>query len=98
MILYERLFCFVKKVFLSVLYACTTILERGVTFPNIDVIVYEADHQVFNTASLVQISGRVGRKAEYPTGKIIFIHKGKTKSINEAIKQIKLMNQKAGFE
>jgi competence protein ComFA len=76
----------------------TTILERGVTFPNIDVIVYEADHQVFNTASLVQISGRVGRKAEYPTGKIIFIHKGKTKSINEAIKQIKLMNQEAGFE
>lgn len=75
----------------------TTILERGVTFSNINVIVYEADHQVFNTASLVQISGRVGRKSDFPTGKITFIHKGKTRSINEAILQIKRMNKEAGF-
>lgn len=75
----------------------TTILERGVTFPNIDVIVFEADHRVFNRASLVQISGRVGRKKEFPTGNVYFLHTGKTKAINQAIRQIKEMNQKAGF-
>lgn len=75
----------------------TTILERGVTFPNIDVIVFEADHRVFNTASLVQISGRVGRKKEYPTGHVYFLHTGKTKSIKQAIHQIKSMNERAGF-
>lgn len=75
----------------------TTILERGVTFPNIDVIVCEADHRVFNQASLVQISGRVGRKKEYPTGSIYFLHNGRTREMNKAIKQIKEMNQKAGF-
>ena len=76
----------------------TTILERGVTFPNIDVIVCEADHRVFNQASLVQISGRVGRKKEFPTGQISFLHNGRTKEMKKAIKQIKEMNQKAGFK
>lgn len=76
----------------------TTILERGVTFPNIDVIVLEAEHPVFNTASLVQIAGRVGRKADYPTGQVSFIHQGKTRHMNQAIKQINEMNQKAGFK
>ncbi|HCM90641.1 MULTISPECIES: DEAD/DEAH box helicase [Vagococcus] len=75
----------------------TTILERGVTFPNIDVIVCEADHRVFNQASLVQISGRVGRKKEYPTGHVFFLHNGRTRELNKAIKQIKEMNRKAGF-
>ncbi|MDT2848554.1 DEAD/DEAH box helicase [Vagococcus carniphilus] len=75
----------------------TTILERGVTFPNVDVIIYEAHHRVFTQASLVQISGRVGRKKEFPTGDIYFLHSGKTKEINQAIKQIKMMNERAGF-
>ena len=76
----------------------TTILERGVTFPGIDVIVFEADHRVFNTASLVQIAGRVGRKKEFPTGHIYFLHTGRTRAIKQAISQIKWMNQKAGFK
>lgn len=75
----------------------TTILERGVTFPNIDVIIFEAQHRVFNQASLVQISGRVGRKKEYPTGKIYFLHTGKTRAMKEAIEQIKRMNERSGF-
>ncbi|MEG0550508.1 MAG: helicase-related protein [Vagococcus sp.] len=76
----------------------TTILERGVTFPNIDVIVYESHHRVFNAASLVQISGRVGRKEEYPTGSIYFLHSGKTKAMRQAIEQIKEMNHRGGFK
>src|SRR5699024_1563318 len=35
----------------------TTILERGVTFPSIDVVVIQANHKVFDEAALVQIAG-----------------------------------------
>lgn len=46
----------------------TTILERGVTFPDIDVFVLGADDPVFSTAALVQIAGRAGRRADAPDG------------------------------
>lgn len=36
----------------------TTILERGVTFPSVDVMVLDAGHTVFDEAALVQIAGR----------------------------------------
>lgn len=70
----------------------TTILERGVTFPAIDVIVLGSEDDTFTMASLVQISGRVGRKGYAPTGKVFFCHFGKTKASTGAIKQIKQMN------
>lgn len=76
----------------------TTILERGVTFPAIDVIVLDAGHDVFNTAALVQIAGRAGRHPADPTGEVLFIHDGKTKAMVEAIHLIKRMNRKAGFK
>ncbi len=76
----------------------TTILERGVTFENVDVIVFEAHHRSFTKASLVQISGRVGRKKEYPTGNIYFLHSGRTQNIKEAINEIGQMNERAGFK
>ncbi|MDY0405082.1 helicase-related protein [Virgibacillus sp. 179-BFC.A HS] len=55
----------------------TTILERGVTFPSVDVAILDAGHDVFDEAALVQISGRAGRSAEDPTGEVIFFHGGK---------------------
>ena len=73
----------------------TTILERGVTFPNIDVLVIGAEDPTFTTASLVQIAGRVGRKAEYPTGHLCFAVYGKTTALIHACQQIKAMNQLA---
>lgn len=76
----------------------TTILERGVTFPAIDVVVLDAGHSVFNTAALIQITGRAGRHPADPTGEVLFIHDGKTKAIVEAIRLIKRMNKKAGFK
>jgi competence protein ComFA len=39
----------------------TTILERGVTVPTVDVHVWQAAARVFNATSLVQIAGRAGR-------------------------------------
>ncbi|OFU48053.1 DEAD/DEAH box helicase [Aerococcus sp. HMSC10H05] len=73
----------------------TTILERGVTFANIDVIVLGSEDQTFTTAALVQISGRVGRKPKWPSGAVYFLHYGKTKASNAAIQQIKSMNNQA---
>ena len=73
----------------------TTILERGVTFPNIDVLVIGAEDRTFTESALVQISGRVGRSPKFPTGEVTFYHHGWTKEMKRAIKQIKMMNQLA---
>ncbi|TMT00643.1 DEAD/DEAH box helicase [Apilactobacillus kunkeei] len=73
----------------------TTILERGVTFPGIDVIVFGAEDEVFSTSSLVQIAGRVGRKIDRPTGEVLFLAEENTLAIQSAINQIKYMNKKA---
>ena len=37
----------------------TTILERGVTFPCVDVFVVEANHRLFTKSSLIQIGGEL---------------------------------------
>lgn len=47
---------------------CTTLLERGITVPSVQVLVYRADHPVFTCASLVQIFGRIGRTFQDPFG------------------------------
>lgn len=73
----------------------TTILERGVTFPNIDVLVIGAEESIYSESALVQIAGRCGRSADYPTGEVIFFHDGKTLAMKRAIKQINQMNQLA---
>ena len=75
----------------------TTILERGVTFPYVDVFVVEANHQLFTKSSLIQIGGRVGRSMDRPTGQLIFFHDGINRSIKKAIKEVKEMNQEAGL-
>ena len=75
----------------------TTILERGVTFPCVDVFVVEANHQLFTKSSLIQIGGRVGRSMDRPIGQLIFFHDGINRSIKKAIKEVKEMNQEAGL-
>lgn len=77
------------------LLVSTTILERGVTFVNCQVFIIGADHPQFTKSSLVQMSGRVGRKAEFPTGKLIYGHYGKSRSMIEARDEIRRMNQAA---
>ncbi|PLR78251.1 DNA/RNA helicase [Bacillus sp. V3-13] len=73
----------------------TTILERGVTFPNIDVAVLGAEERIFTESALVQISGRVGRSEDFPDGNITFFHYGKTEEMVKARKQIIKMNKEA---
>ncbi|MCQ6277124.1 DEAD/DEAH box helicase [Bacillus sp. V3B] len=73
----------------------TTILERGVTFPNIDVAVFGAEDRIFTESALVQIAGRVGRSSDHPSGDITFFHYGKTDNMVKARRQIILMNKEA---
>jgi competence protein ComFA len=73
----------------------TTILERGVTFPNIDVAVVGSEEKIFTESALVQIAGRVGRSAQHPSGDITFFHYGKTEAMVKAHKQIIQMNKEA---
>ncbi|KMY52469.1 helicase [Peribacillus loiseleuriae] len=73
----------------------TTILERGVTIPRLDVAVIGAEHQVFVESALVQISGRVGRSVDHPIGNITFFHYGKSEEMVKAILHIENMNREA---
>ncbi|MFC3886523.1 DEAD/DEAH box helicase [Bacillus songklensis] len=77
------------------LLVTTTILERGVTVPNIDVAVLGAEDDIFTESALVQISGRVGRSAQFPDGDLVFFHYGKTKNMLLAKRQIEQMNREA---
>jgi competence protein ComFA len=73
----------------------TTIMERGVTVPKTDVVVYFADAPIFDESSLVQISGRTGRSREDPIGQVLFVAEEKTKEIVKAIRHIQGMNKLA---
>lgn len=73
----------------------TTILERGVTFENISVVVLQASHRIFTKAALVQIAGRVDRKGKTSCGEVVFVTSEMTYSIKQAIKEIKQNNQRA---
>lgn len=70
----------------------TTILERGVTIAKSDVYIMDADAQLFDSASLVQMAGRAGRSADDPAGLVFFAAKERTREQVEAVRQIKAMN------
>lgn len=73
----------------------TTILERGVTFPNIDVAVVGAEDAIFTEAALVQMAGRAGRSADFPTGVVTFFHYGRSQAMVKAQRHISAMNEEA---
>lgn len=72
---------------------CTSVLERGVTFGGVDVVVYQADHPVFDEAALVQIAGRAGRKKEDPYGEVQFYAFSKNREVDQCIERIKAANR-----
>ena len=71
----------------------TAVLERGVTIKDVQVIVFQADHAVYDSHALVQISGRVGRKSDAPEGNVYFICEEITKHIKTAVNDIKRSNE-----
>lgn len=72
----------------------TTILERGITFEDIDVVIVDSDNRFYTTSALVQIAGRACRKINYQKGKVYFCYNRYTAQIDEALKQIKACNKK----
>ncbi|WP_255473321.1 DEAD/DEAH box helicase [Planomicrobium sp. CPCC 101110] len=74
----------------------STILERGITIPNVQAAVVGADEAVFDSAALIQIAGRVGRSSDFPAGEIVFFHNGIVRQMDKAKRQILFYN-KEGF-
>ncbi|EHQ92245.1 DEAD/DEAH box helicase family protein [Desulfosporosinus youngiae] len=77
------------------IFVSTTILERGITLPGIQVVVIGSDHPMFDERSLVQMAGRVGRTKENPEGGILFLSKQMTCSMKTAVQWIKEQNRRA---
>ena len=72
----------------------TAVLERGVTVKDLQVIVFKADHPIYDSASLIQIAGRVGRKKDAPEGEVIFLARENNKQIEGAVAEINTANKK----
>lgn len=74
----------------------TTLLERGITLPRVNVFVLYADwSQVFSEAVLMQIAGRAGRAAAYPTGQVYFLAERRSREMEGARKRIQALNKAA---
>ena len=71
----------------------TAVLERGVTIRDLQVIVFHADHAIYDSASLIQISGRAGRRKDAPEGEVIFYAKRNNEEIQRAIDDINANNK-----
>ena len=72
----------------------TAVLERGVTVKDLQVIVYHADHPIYDSYSLIQIAGRAGRKKEAPEGEVIFLARENNEEMQRAIAEINAANKK----
>ncbi|MBQ4183116.1 MAG: DEAD/DEAH box helicase [Bacilli bacterium] len=70
----------------------TAVLERGVTVKGVQVVVYGADDPIYDSAALIQIAGRVGRKKGAEDGDVFFLAKEESKSMRKAIKEIQFCN------
>ena len=71
----------------------TAVLERGVTYKDLQVIVYDADNDLYDSQTLIQISGRVGRKFDAPEGEVIFLVNKETDEIKKTISTIRSKNE-----
>jgi competence protein ComFA len=70
----------------------TAILERGITVSQLQAIIFEADHRLYTTSMIIQMAGRVGRKLNSPTGRVILLANYQSPSIQHAQAKIKFAN------
>lgn len=70
----------------------TTVLERGVTVKDADVLVWHADSGVFDEAGLVQMAGRAGRNFNNPYGDVLFLCYRKSDRVEECRNEIRECN------
>lgn len=71
----------------------TAVLERGVTIKDLQVVIFEANNSIYDEASLVQISGRVGRKFDAPDGEVIYVAEKTTFAMEKSIQTIRNKNK-----
>ena len=71
----------------------TAVLERGVTIRDLQVIVFLADHNIYDSAALIQIAGRAGRRKDAPEGEVVFFAKRNNQEIQGAIDDIESNNK-----
>ena len=71
----------------------TSVLERGVTLKNLQVIIFNSDNELYNSAALIQIAGRVGRVKDFPSGDIYYVSKKRTKEMDKSIRTIEGYNK-----
>ena len=69
----------------------TTVLERGITIKDINVIILSFDH-IFDEANLVQMLGRVGRSIDNPYGEAYILTKHYDHNIVSTINYLKRAN------
>ncbi|MCR4562934.1 MAG: DEAD/DEAH box helicase family protein [Bacilli bacterium] len=71
----------------------TSVLERGVTVKDLQVIVMNAQNkEIYDEATLIQIAGRAGRKADAPDGEVCFLATKESEEMKNAINEIKSSN------
>ena len=71
----------------------TSVLERGVTIKNLQVLVFHADNRsIYDSSTLIQILGRVGRKMDSPNGEVVFFAQKQTEEMSDAIRKIEHYN------
>lgn len=75
----------------------TTILERGITIPNVQVAVVGAEQQIFTKGALIQIGGRVGRAVTNPDGDFVLFHHGISYAMDDAKREIISLNKEGGL-
>jgi competence protein ComFA len=74
----------------------TSIMERGITIDNCNVIILNADYeQIFDESALIQMAGRVGRTTAHPGGRILFIGNQINNEMKGALSRIRYMNSEA---
>ncbi|KLU59235.1 UvrABC system protein B [Peptococcaceae bacterium CEB3] len=79
-------------------FVTTSILERGVTLPGVQVAVLAADHPVFDERALVQMAGRAGRTKDCPDGQVVFFAERETACLKKARRWIEEQNRFAREE
>ena len=71
----------------------TTVMERGITIPGVDICVFHADHGVFDEASLIQMAGRAGRTFQKPDGDVLFLQMSRSTLTDQCRKTIMEVNR-----
>lgn len=76
------------------LLVTTTLLERGLNFDRLDLMILYADEErIFSRETLIQIAGRVGRQASDPGGDVYFVAERISKTMKAACREIRRMNE-----